>query len=99
MTLFEYYIDYMTRVCEGALPTPAGIALTETDEMRRAMELQQQISAMGIPAFVKACAAAAGDEIPREAYDNFSMDDALSDARALTEQARKEPEEEAAKEA
>ena len=64
MTLFEYYIDYMTRVCEGALPTPAGIALTETDEMRRAMELQQQISAMGIPAFVKACAAAAGDEIP-----------------------------------
>ena len=49
MTLFEYYIDYMTRVCEGALPTPAGIALTETGEMRRATELQQQISAMGIP--------------------------------------------------
>lgn len=93
MTLFEYYIDYMTRVCEGALPTPAGIALTETDEMRRAMELQQQISAMGIPAFVKACAAAAGDEIPREAYDTFSMEDMLSAARALTEQARKEPEE------
>ena len=90
MTLFEYYIDYMTRVCEGALPTPAGIALTETDEMRRAMELQQQISAMGIPAFVKACAAAAGDEIPQEAYDTFSMEDMLSAAHALANQAQQE---------
>ena len=90
MTLFEYYIDYMTRVCEGALPTPAGIALTETDEMRRAMELQQQISALVIPAFVKACAAAAGDEIPQEAYDTFSMEDMLSAAHALANQAQQE---------
>ena len=91
MTLFEYYLQYMTRICEGSLEAPEGITLTETDEVRRAMELQQQIGAMGIPAFVRACAAAAGDEIPREAYDNFSMDDALSAARALTEQAREEP--------
>ena len=88
MTLFEYYLQYMTRICEGSLETPEGITLTETDEVRRAMELQQQVGAMGIPAFVRACAAAAGDEIPREAYDNFSMDDALSAARVLTEQAR-----------
>ena len=93
MTLFEYYLQYMTRICEGSLEAPEGITLTEMDEMRRAMELQQQIGAMGIPAFVRACAAAAGDEIPREAYDNFSMDDALSAARALTEQAREEPKE------
>ena len=98
MTLFEYYLQYMTRICEGTLAAPAGITLTETDEMRRAMELQQQISAMGIPAFVRACAAAAGDEIPREAYDNFSMDDMLSAAQALADQAqeeapRQEPEE------
>lgn len=88
MTLFEYYINYMTRVCEGTLPVPAGITLTETDEMRRAMELQQQISAMGIPAFVRACAAAAGEEIPQEAYDSFSMDDMLTAARTLAEQAQ-----------
>lgn len=93
MTLFEYYLQYMTRICEGSLEAPEGITLTETDEVRRAMELQQQVGAMGIPAFVRACAAAAGDEIPREAYDNFSMDDALSAARALTEQAREEPKE------
>ena len=90
MTLFEYYLQYMTQICEGTLPAPAGITLTETDEMRRAMELQQQISAMGIPAFVKACAAAAGDDIPQEAYDNFSMDDVLSAAQSLAEQTQEE---------
>ena len=91
MTLFEYYIQYMTQICEGTLPAPAGITLTETDEMRRAMELQQQISAMGIPAFVRACAAAAGDEISQEAYDNFSMEDMLTAAQTLAEQAQQEP--------
>lgn len=94
MTLFEYYINYMTRLCEGSLPAPEVITLTETDEMRRAMELQQQISAMGIPAFVRACAAEAGDEIPQEAYDSFSMDDMLSAAKALAEQSPAQPEEE-----
>lgn len=94
MTLFEYYINYMTRLCEGSLPAPDGITLTETDEMRRAMELQQQISAMGIPAFVRACAAETGDEIPQEAYDNFSMDDMLSAAKALAKQSPAQPEEE-----
>lgn len=99
MTLFEYYLQYMTRICEGTLAAPEGITLTEKDEMRRAMELQQQISAMGIPAFVRACAAAAGDEIPQAAYDNFSMDDVLSAAQALANQAREEqPEKPAQKE-
>ena len=88
MTLFEYYIQYMTQICEGTLPAPAGITLTETDEMRRAMELQQQISAMGIPVFVRACAAAAGDEIPQDAYDSFSMEDMLSAAQTLAEHIR-----------
>ena len=41
MTLFEYYLQYMTQICEGTLAAPEGITLTETDEMRRAMELQQ----------------------------------------------------------
>mgnify|MGYP004701240033 FL=1 len=90
MTLFEYYLQYMTQICEGTLAAPEGITLTETDEMRRAMELQQQISAMGIPAFVRACAAAAGEQIPQEVYDSFSMDDMLSAAQALAGQAREE---------
>ena len=99
MTLFEYYLQYMTRICEGTLAAPEGIALTEKDEMRRAMELQQQISSMGIPAFVRSCAAAAGDEIPQEDYDNFSMEDVLSAAQALASQTREaQPEEPVQKE-
>lgn len=98
MTLFEYYIQYMTRICEGTLAAPSGIHLTETDEMRRAMQLQQQISAMGIPAFVRACAAETGDSIPQEAYDNFSMEDMLSAAQALAEQAQHAPSEAVASE-
>ena len=85
MTLFDYYLQYMTQICEGSLTAPEGITLTQTDEMHRAMELQRQIGAMGIPAFVRACAAAAGDEIPQAAYDNFSMDDVLSAAQALAD--------------
>ena len=76
MTLFDYYLQYMTQICEGSLTAPEGITLTENDEMHRAMELQRQIGAMGIPAFVRVCAAAAGDEVPQAAYDSFSMDDA-----------------------
>ena len=99
MTLFDSSLQYMTQICEGSLTAPEGITLTQTDEMHRAMELQRQIGAMGIPAFVRACAAAAGDEIPQAAYDNFSMDDVLSAAQALANQAREEqPEEPAQKE-
>lgn len=94
MTLFDYYLQYMTQICEGSLTAPEGITLKQTDEMHRAMELQRQIGAMGIPAFVRACAAAAGDEVPQAAYDSFSMDDALSAARVLASQAREEQAEE-----
>ena len=94
MTLFDYYLQYMTQICEGSLTAPEGITLTQTDEMHRAMELQRQIGAMGIPAFVRTCAAAAGDEIPQAAYDSFSMDDVLSAARVLASQAREEQAEE-----
>ena len=94
MTLFDYYLQYMTQICEGSLTAPEGITLTENDEMHRAMELQRQIGAMGIPAFVRACAAAAGDEVPQAAYDSFSMGDVLSAARVLASQAREEQAEE-----
>ena len=42
MTLFDYYLQYMTQICEGSLTAPEGITLTENDEMHRAMELQRQ---------------------------------------------------------
>lgn len=71
MTLFSYYLQFLTEICEGTRPLPAGMTLTQTDEMQRAIELQTQIQSMGIPAFVRACAAESGIEIPESAYEGF----------------------------
>ena len=68
MTLLQYYLQFVAEICEGARPLPDGITLTQTDEMRRAVELQSQIQAMGIPAFVRRCAEASGIEIPEAEY-------------------------------
>lgn len=76
MTLFDYYLQYMSQICQGSRPAPQGITLTETDEMARAMELQKQITS--IPMFVAQCANEDGIEIPAELFDNFSLEDALS---------------------
>ncbi len=77
MTLFEYYLKYMSEICEGTRKAPDGINITENDEMKKAMELQQQISAMGIPDFVRLCAQEDGVEIPQEEYDNFDPNDMM----------------------
>lgn len=71
MSLFEYYIRYLTAVCEGSLQV-ADFTSEKTDPMERAMELQQQIAAIGIPEFVRRCAAAEGSEIPQQAFDEFN---------------------------
>ena len=70
MSLFEYYLRYLTAVCEGSL-TVEGLGSKKEDPTERAMELQAQIAAIGIPEFVRLCAAAEGTQIPQEAYDRF----------------------------
>lgn len=69
--LLQYYLQLITEICEGIRSLPEGISLHERDPMRRAMELQNQISQMGIPAFVRQCAQADGIEIPESEYENF----------------------------
>ena len=76
MTLFDYYLKYMSEICQGKRQAPDGITLTETDEMARAMELQSQI--VSIPLFVAQCANQDDIEIPGELFDNFSLEDALA---------------------
>lgn len=71
MDLFSYYLQFLTEICEGTRPLPEGMTLTAQDDMQKAMELQAQIQAMGIPAFVRACAAQSGTEIPEAAYESF----------------------------
>ena len=71
MDLFSYYLQFLTEICEDTRPLPEGMTLTAQDDMQKAMELQAQIQAMGIPAFVRACAAQSGTEIPEAAYESF----------------------------
>ena len=69
MTLFDYYLRYMTEIWEGTRPAPEGIALPEGgDENARIQALGQQLQDMGMAAFVRACAAQDGDALPEELF-------------------------------
>ena len=69
MTLFDYYLQYMTEVWEGKRPAPEGITLPDSgDESTRIQALGQQLQAMGMAAFVRACAAQDGDSLPEELF-------------------------------
>lgn len=69
MTLFDYYLQYMTEVWEGKRPAPEGITLPEDgDESTRIQALGQQLQAMGMAAFVRACDAQDGDALPEELF-------------------------------
>lgn len=71
MSLVPYYLQYLSEICEGMRKAPTGIALTEQEDLKKALQLQTEIAKMGIPAFVKACAEADGTEIPQEEHDSF----------------------------
>ena len=69
MTLFDYYLQYMTELWEGKRPAPEGITLPEGgDENGRIQALGQQLQAMGMASFVRACAAQDGTELPEELF-------------------------------
>lgn len=69
MTLFDYYLRYMTEVWEGTRPAPEVITLPEAgDENARIQALGQQLQDMGMAAFVRACAAQDGTVLPEELF-------------------------------
>ena len=69
MTLFDYYLQYMTEVWEGKRPAPEGITLPDSgDENARIQALGQQLQAMGMADFVRACAAQDGTALPEELF-------------------------------
>ena len=69
MTLFDYYLQYMTEVWEGKRPAPEGITLPEDgDENVRIQSLGRQLQAMGMAGFVRACAAQDGTVLPEELF-------------------------------
>ena len=96
MTLLERYLNYLSQLCEGSRKTPDGITLTKTGDMEKAIELQQQIAAIGIPEFVRRCAAQDGETIPEEELESFDpsqMLTALSNMEASQEPAQEQPSE------
>ena len=69
MTLFDYYLQYMTELWEGKRPAPEGVTLPEgCDENGRIQALGQQLQAMGMAEFVRACAAQDGTVLPEELF-------------------------------
>ena len=69
MTLFDYYLQYMTQVWEGKRPAPEGITLPEDgDESARIQALGRQLQAMGMAGFVRACAAQDGTVLPEDLF-------------------------------
>ena len=69
MTLFDYYLQYMTELWEGKRPAPEGVTLPEGgDESARIQALGQQLQTMGMASFVRACAAQDGTELPEELF-------------------------------
>mgnify|MGYP004581431285 CR=1 FL=1 len=93
MKLADYYLRYCEAVGEGALAAPEGIALTENEPLRRAAELQTQIAAMGVPEFVRRCAALEGADIPQALYDAFCPEELMQAlaGQAGAEQSESEP--------
>lgn len=69
MTLFDYYLQYMTELWEGKRPAPEGVTLPEGgDENARIQAMGQQLQAMGMANFVRACAAQDGTALPEELF-------------------------------
>ena len=71
MEILQYFLQYFQELCEGTFPAPEGLTLTAADADGRAEELQRQIAALGIPEFVRLCAAARGDEIDPATFENY----------------------------
>lgn len=95
MSLIPYYLQYLSEICEGTREPPAQITLTQTDELKRAMQLQAAVAQMGIPGFVRACAEADGTVIAPEEYDSFDaaqLDNAIAQLAASAQQPEEKPE-------
>ena len=79
MELAQYYMKYLQELGEGQREAPEGIVLTETDPMRRAVELQEAIATLGVPEFVRRCAAQDVTELDPAIFENYQPE-ALAEA-------------------
>ena len=85
MTLFDYYLQYMTELYEGRRTAPEGITLTAAEDTERMQQLSSQLAKMGVAAFVRACAAQDGTVLPEEL---FTGNDGMEDFAAMLQSAQ-----------
>jgi hypothetical protein len=83
MTVIERYFLYMQQLNEGTRPLPPGFLLTQTQELAKAGELQQQVMEMGIPAFVRLCAEQDGEVLDSEELAAFRQEDLVEALQAM----------------
>ena len=69
----ERYLQYFSELCAGTRAMPEGLSSQAEDPMAKVVELQTQVLEMGIPAFVRACAAMDGETIPQAELDSFDL--------------------------
>ena len=93
MSLIPYYLQFVSEICEGKRPLPEGFALHETDDLKKAVELQTQIQTVGIPEFVRRCAVQTGESIPQADYDAFDPNDLNAAIAQLAAERAPEPDE------
>ena len=86
MTLIEHYFTYLQELADGSRTAPEGIVLQEDEPLRRAAELQTQIQAIGVPEFVRRCAAQDGLTLPEEVYAAYREEDLRAALSAMVEE-------------
>lgn len=71
MELCDYYLQYMSALCEGTLAAPPSLAICGSTAEERAASLQAALGALSVPEFVRLCAESAGDALPDSIFDGF----------------------------
>ena len=83
MKVPEYYMTLLQELSEGTRKPPEGISLSQQEPLPRAIELQQQIQGMGLPEFLRRCAAQDGTELDEDELEALKPENLLA---ALTGQ-------------
>ncbi len=74
MTLFDYYLQYMTELLEGKRSAPEGMTITAADEEERTRQIAEQLASLGAADFVRACAAQDGTDLPADLFEGDNGD-------------------------
>lgn len=73
VNVWERYLQYFSEICDGTRALPEGLSSQAEDAMAKVVELQTQVLSMGIPEFVRRCAAMDGETIAQDELDRFDL--------------------------